>query len=244
MRVENMGTIHNVPIIDHAIIYNMNPSPEKINKDREIFKSCWKKCDEFMWNWKPKHNAIDYVTRQDIQYVCGYVQKKLHGDYADAEYTLLGRESPFQLVSQGIGKRFALEHSEEIKNRGYMYYNGHKVRVPRYFRELLGFEKVPADMDFEAYQNALNYRSLPSQELKMKYIKQAEENTVTSFMAFNAWLKRHGYPADYFRKLQLVNTERAESLYYQFCDELQNDYCSLIFKQSNMTARRQNGIII
>lgn len=228
----------------HGIIFGMNPSPEKTNLDRKIFTSCWDKCADFMWRWKPKHNAIDFVTREDIQYVAGYCQKKLYGDLADEFYTMLGREAPFALQSLGLGKQFALDNAQEIKNRGYMLYNGHTVRVPRYFRELLQMPKCPPDMDALSWRELQHFEALPTKELKKNWIDKTEDEAKESFKAFNLWLSRHHISQEYYQKLMLYSSNRAESLYYQFCDELEYDYANLVFKNSGVKPRSQRGIVV
>lgn len=124
----------------HCILFGLNPDPyDKNNIDRQLIADSWKKCDDFMWRWKPKHNAIDYVTREDINYVTGYVQKKLNGDLAIQEYGDLQR--PFARSSTKLGLDYALKNADRISQTGYISLNGQKIGIPRYFREKLGIEQ-------------------------------------------------------------------------------------------------------
>lgn len=79
------------------------------------------------------------VTPDDIQYVTGYVQKKLTGTMADEVYQ--GKQPPFSLCSQGLGLEFALKNKERLMNNGYTYFKGHKIGIPRYFCEKFDIKK-------------------------------------------------------------------------------------------------------
>lgn len=227
--MESTGANVIAPIIDHAIIYDVNPSPEKTNMDRQIIMNTWRKCDSYIWNWKPKKNAIDFVTRETIQYVSGYVTKKLYGELGKAEYDDLGREAPFLLASQGIGKQFALEHSEEIKNRGFMYYNGHKVRIPKYYRDLLGIRQTLEDSESWKVENM-------SAESKKQYYEKCNMDSAKFMLGFRNWFDRHKYPKCWITDIKY--NSRLEELVFTYADELQFDYSKLIFKQSGLSARK------
>lgn len=124
----------------HCILFGLNPDPsDKYNFDRQLIADSWKKCDEHLWNWKTKHNAIDFVTRQDINYVTGYVQKKLNGDLAIENYG--DKVRPFSRSSTKLGLDYALKNADRIKDLGYISLNGKKIGIPRYFREKLGIEQ-------------------------------------------------------------------------------------------------------
>lgn len=80
---------------------------------------------------------VDLVTMYRLQYVTGYVQKKLSGKYEKERYGNL--QGPFQLQSQGLGARFALDNADELLDDGCCEtWTGAKFGLPRYYRKKLG----------------------------------------------------------------------------------------------------------
>lgn len=120
----------------HAIIYGLNPFEDK---DRKLISDNWTLCDPFLFDKNRKEQTIAYVCREDIAYVAGYVQKKLNGDMAVEEYG--DKVRPFSRCSQGLGLDFAMMNADRLINNGYTFLNGHKIGVPRYFREKLGISQ-------------------------------------------------------------------------------------------------------
>ena len=90
----------------HAIIFGV----DNLNDDdcKAIADAWLPRCDDWQFlRERGKKCAIQPVCPEDIEYVTGYVQKKLTGDYARREYQ--GRLPPFALMSQGLGLDFALK---------------------------------------------------------------------------------------------------------------------------------------
>lgn len=122
----------------HAIIFGLNSFSEK---DREILKQSWSLCEPFLFDKKPTHDSgFEHVTRESIQYVTGYVQKKLNGVLAVEEYG--NRQRPFTRCSQGLGLDWCLKNEQLIKDNMFMWYKNHRVGIPRYFREKLGISQI------------------------------------------------------------------------------------------------------
>ena len=172
----------------HAIMYGLNPDPFDKNNDRKLIAESWKYCSPLMFEWN-RHdynkNAINFVTRETIQYVAGYVQKKLKS-YRAEEYKALGIEAPFKIQSRGLGINYAKENADILRENGFTYYNGKKVRIPRYFREKLQIEK---DFEETEYENSC---------LTVKHYlheKEIQEHWNTYNMKFKAWLTSRGLPA-------------------------------------------------
>lgn len=67
--------------------------------------------------WPYGMNVIGTVTSQSIDYVCGYIRKKLYGQKAISEYG--NREPPFQLFSKYLGLNYVIRNKEKIiKDQG------------------------------------------------------------------------------------------------------------------------------
>lgn len=111
----------------HSILFGCN--------DRSVIESCWK-CG-FV--------SIGNVEPESIEYVAGYVDKKFYGDTAHLMYDLQGKEKPFKIQSNGIGKRYAIDHQEEIKDNKCLTMNGIRTSVPRYYMKVIGLESEVYD---------------------------------------------------------------------------------------------------
>lgn len=81
------------------------------------------------------------VEHDSIQYVAGYIEKKLLGDKAQY-YTDNKLYPPFSRCSQGIGKQFALDNRSQIEQEYKVTMQGKSVGLPRYYRKVLGIEKI------------------------------------------------------------------------------------------------------
>lgn len=194
----------------HGIIYGLNPDPfNKNNPDRKLIADSWHYCDKEMFNWNNRQynkNAINFCTRETIQYVAGYCQKKLKS-YAAEYYGKLGIEPPFKIMSKGLGLNYALQNVEVLRENGFTYYNGKKVRIPRYFREKLGIE-APDEL-FEEEKDAL---------LIKYHLHEFEHKEGWNRMKFQfqAWLGRKGLPPNDIFKIENANLcERLFEYWYE-----------------------------
>jgi hypothetical protein len=83
--------------------------------------------------WRYGNNVVGSADREAIQYVVGYIRKKLVGigaDYGD-------RLPPFALQSKGIGKEYVESHKEAILSDRGITRNGVNVILPRYYKKKL-----------------------------------------------------------------------------------------------------------
>ena len=116
----------------HAIIYGVGLDRES----KRMVMDNWPFCD---WTVrKIKQNSFGKVEAKSIQYVAGYIHSKLSGEAAREQYNKTGREPVFRIISQGIGKRFALDNQEQVRNNGFVTMNGVKHTIPRYYINILG----------------------------------------------------------------------------------------------------------
>lgn len=184
----------------HAIIFNLdNYNPEH----RELCAKSWKLCDPWFFDKsRGRASAIQEVTPDDINYVTGYVQKKLDGDLGRETYG--DRQPPFSLCSHGLGLDFCMKNSERLINNGWTYFKGHKVSLPKYFAEKLGVKKS----DYLHYQVDLN---------------ALEVSNKTLYEIFKKDMQRQGtwYPD---------NLKMLERRFIQWYERREFEYAKIIYK--------------
>lgn len=136
----------------HAIIFGLDPFDDE---DRKIISENWSLCEPYIFRKKLglhgewlDGQAIDYVTPDNINYTCGYVEKKLVGDKKEEVYTSQGLLPPFSLTSLGIGKRYCMEHKKQILDLCYVQRKGHILPIPRQYKKWLGVDNLPAFSEF------------------------------------------------------------------------------------------------
>ena len=74
--------------------------------------------------------SIDPVEPGAIAYVTGYVRKKIADNYG--RYRKLGLALPFQLQSQGLGLRWAIDNKDTLEKNG-LTREGKNISIPRYY---------------------------------------------------------------------------------------------------------------
>jgi len=89
-------------------------------------------------SWTLGLSHVGTVTHDSIQYVAGYIQKKLSGPAAESYGR---RDPPFQLQSQGLGLEFVTENAENIIQRLDITMFGKHVGIPRYYKKKLGIDR-------------------------------------------------------------------------------------------------------
>lgn len=94
---------------------------------------------EYNKAWGKGFVKVGSVTYDSCRYVAQYIDKKYNGDKAKEVYG--DRQPPFQVCSQGIGKQWALENAEYLKQNLGCTVKGKKVGLPRYYRKLLDISK-------------------------------------------------------------------------------------------------------
>lgn len=128
----------------HIIVIGWKPDPKDCYRpDRKRIVS-----KEIEQIWTYGNNTVGSADREAVQYVVGYVRKKLSGDLGDNEYKATGRIPPFALQSLGLGKDYALAHKEQILNRG-VTRNGTQVGVPRYYLKKLLEKDSPEELEYK-----------------------------------------------------------------------------------------------
>nr|WAE43353.1 MAG: replication initiator protein [Microviridae sp.] len=105
----------------HAIVLGLGPG------DRDLLESIW------------ANGSVDvgFVTTKSSRYVADYMCKKW-----DAKF-IGEKELPFQVVSQGIGKRYAEKYKFDLMQKGYVSVDGTKLKLPRYYINYLKMQPLP-----------------------------------------------------------------------------------------------------
>lgn len=109
----------------HAIIFGMSGYGE----DKKVLKEAWPY--GFIYTGS--------VTYDSCRYVAKYIQKKYNNEKSSQEYG--ERNPPFQLQSQGLGKLFALDNADRLKEDLSLSFNGIKHGLPRYYKKKLNIDK-------------------------------------------------------------------------------------------------------
>ena len=141
----------------HAIVFGLSPYSSEVKQ--YIIDSWQNRCEAWQFDRsRGKKCALQPVCPEDIEYVTGYVQKKLSGDMALEEYG--NREHPFAIMSKGLGLDFASLNADRLRMNGFTYLNGHKISLPRYYRDKLNISLNYDDKPkktLEDFQKDLDY---------------------------------------------------------------------------------------
>lgn len=98
--------------------------------DISMIKDCWTLCD---WNLLGER-PFGCVNQISIRYVVSYLEKSIKGKWEEYAYDKI--ESPFHLVSKGMGKNYAMENKKIMEESGCIRSNGYKKAIPRYYSEV------------------------------------------------------------------------------------------------------------
>lgn len=165
----------------HAILFGVGTD----KKSREMIADNWRRCnpDKF---FNPLFNGLAPATRCDMQYVAGYVQKKLTGKLGKEAYEDVGLSPPDNRISQGIGLRWWSENKDLIKPDGSVeLWNGNSIHFDKKFLEKIGF--VPS------LESELSWRKRVSEKYFDKTSDVWQQYTLQRLACYSSYLdlKRH-----------------------------------------------------
>lgn len=109
----------------HCIILGLD------SRHRKIIFDAWGKSSYAYYDCK----VIN--SNKALAYVAGYSSKKLGIRYSSLFTRRTGKIPPFQLVSLGFGKRFALRLPKGVTDTGTIRHGGSERLLPRYYRKIL-----------------------------------------------------------------------------------------------------------
>ncbi|AXB22582.1 replication initiation protein [Alces alces faeces associated microvirus MP15 5067] len=158
----------------HAIIFGVGLS-ERENKSLGCFYSDNNLIEN---NW-PYGNVFNgQVTPNSCRYCAEYVFKKYNGKKKIEVYDNLGLQQPFQVQSNGIGKRYLDENMNDLFQRGYVLYHGKPYSFPRYFADKL------KSNDPQRYKDCLDNIKVGSYEDFCEDVKESEMMSQYDLMQF------------------------------------------------------------
>lgn len=130
--------------------------------------------------WSYGFNSVGSATHDSIQYVVGYIRKKLNGEKAFQTYGF--RNRPFMRCSQGLGLRYALDHRKEIKEELKVTVKGKNRGLPRYYVKKLFLDTPPklklrsAEFWADLMEETQEYTPERRKEVYLMNLKQGETN--------------------------------------------------------------------
>lgn len=112
----------------HAIIFNLGI------KDLQYYYPDKKHMASFVLEelWPYGNNVIGTVTYDSCRYVADYIQKAYLGKGAEDYY--INMQKPFNLVSQGMGKEFAMQNHKQIERQLDITVRGQSMGIPKYYK--------------------------------------------------------------------------------------------------------------
>lgn len=199
----------------HLIIFGVDPYDDN---DRKLVIEAWQhRCEDWQFDRsRGKKSAIQNVTPQDIEYVTGYVQKKLTGDLGHQVYG--DDEKPFAVMSKGLGLDFALQNAHRLRTNGFTYLSGHKISLPRYYRE-----KLEIDVDYT--------------DVPRKSLKEFEEENKYLYDLFVKDMARDGIVI-----IQGENLTRNEQLFERWYENHRWQLADRVFRDFEQRQKMRNGL--
>lgn len=164
----------------HAILFNA---------DYDMCVNAWRS-DERILVWRNKKGVLTPgykkvsrslgnaffgdVTDQSIGYVTGYIQKSFYKTWEDS------RQPPFACMSKYLGINYLSPsvyrwHKEDLTNRMYVNYDGKKLAMPRYFKNLIYDDQERELVGFHASKRAEELETKRWDALKLRYGDRAAE---------------------------------------------------------------------
>lgn len=133
----------------HAIVFGLSKD------DSELIKKCW----------PYGFIKVGTVTYDSARYVADYVDKKYNGEKAHEKYA--GKQIPFQLQSQGIGRRYALENAGKLRSDLSIKFRGTTQGINRYYKKILDIDREDSFRSGEQSRFERNVRIMEKYDLTL-----------------------------------------------------------------------------
>lgn len=136
--------------------------------------------------WRMGRVQCTDLTIERIRYTAKYIQYKTLGRESKVVYG--ERLPPFQVCSQGIGKRWLADNGAKVERMLYITVKGRKVPIPRYYKERLGltaedYSEFLSDHDMDSELDAHGIDIMELAEYRERQRRQYAEEL--------AWLERN-----------------------------------------------------
>lgn len=138
----------------HIIMIGYQPELEELRflrfneRGEKIFTT-----DILKKNWKFGDITTGIVVRESVQYVAGYVRKKI---YARGN-PYFPRIAPFSLSSNGIGKEYAEKNWKRIISEKGDTVNGKNLGIPRYYKKKYLTEEQKSMLQERSFENGITH---------------------------------------------------------------------------------------
>jgi len=175
-----------------------------------------------IWTHGKVHVSEDFVTDNAIQYVIGYIKKKIPGRMqAYAKYQGNNRPPPYLRASQGLGGKWSDIHRDEWTKTLQVSYRNAQYPIPRYYirrvkaeegikiRFNVKHKKIGGDFDerFE-YKVIENPDGYYTKRINAK-AKELQENSIKE------WSAKYRVPAEELREIALTYRNLMEQREYE-----------------------------
>ena len=132
-------------------------------------------CDSWKYhNWNPQRTqaSIGTVTSDSMRYVTDYVQKKFnHPCPLVLSYHYQGRQPPFQLQSQGIGRDFCMSNKDDLEAVAKVRYRDKMVGLPRYYKNKLNCDRLALESNkYESLRSMAEKFNVDIEDLKQRSV--------------------------------------------------------------------------
>lgn len=158
----------------HCILFGVDLSEHTIHKRWNPKTKRWalvSTSGPLNKSWKKGEIVLGTVTKDSLRYTTDYIHKKLYGDAAEKD----GRVQPLARMSTSIGKQFALDNADQIKNQKEITIFGVKMSVPRYYAKVLDIEKeLRKPLEKHAY---LEYLRDPKKDYRKRVTREKIQET-------------------------------------------------------------------
>lgn len=136
-----------------------------------LFNADYDMCD---LSWDKGNLYFGEVNDKSIGYVTGYVQKSFYKTWDDI------KQPPFACMSKYIGVNYLSPsvynwHKKDLENRCYVNYDGKKISMPRYFKNLIYSDK---EREIIGYHSGIRAEKLEKErwdDLELRYGERAGE---------------------------------------------------------------------
>lgn len=116
----------------HAVIFGWFPEDAYIWRNRKVNPTYRSELLEEEWPFGM--SEVGSLTYNSARYVASYVVKQHRGKdkvWYDENFVV----PEFVVMSNGIGKEFCNKYKNQLKALGYLTFQGHKVKLPRYYED-------------------------------------------------------------------------------------------------------------